>query len=346
MKKATALYFLNQNLITFREETLPDLKKDQVLIRTKYSAISAGTEMLIYRGLIPQNLPADTSIPALTGQLKYPLKYGYSLVGKITGVASNLDRQLLGKWVFVFHPHQTEVVANIKDIFLIPHQISPAAALFFPNLETAVSLVMDARPVIGEKIVLFGQGVVGLLTTALLARIPYVRLIAIDPIKKRLAFSHKFGAEQALNPRGKNYHKSLNRLLNLNSSSRSETAAADLIFELSGNPEALNSALQLAGYQGRIVIGSWYGNKPVSIDLGTCFHRNRLQLISSQVSTIDPAFRGRWSKQRRFELVWQMLREIKPEVLITHGIPFRKAAAAYRLIDENPAEVIQVILTY
>ena len=249
MKKATALYFLNQNSITFREETLPALKKDQVLIRTKYSAISAGTEMLIYRGLIPQNLPADTSIPALTGQLKYPLKYGYSLVGRITGVASNLDRQLLKKWVFVFYPHQTQVVTNIKDIFLIPPRISPENALFFPNLETAVSLVMDARPVIGEKIVLFGQGVVGLLTTALLARIPHVRLFTIDPIKKRLAFSQKFGAEQVLNPREKNYQRSLGRILDFNSLSRSETAGADLLFELSGNPEALNSALQLAGYQ-------------------------------------------------------------------------------------------------
>jgi threonine dehydrogenase-like Zn-dependent dehydrogenase len=188
--------------------------------------------------------------------------------------------------------------------------------------------------------------VVGLLTTALLARIPCVRVITIDPIKKRLEFSRKFGAELALNPPGKKYLKSLNRLLNLNSGNRSDQATADLIFELSGSPEALNSALQLVGYQGRIVIGSWYGNQPVSIDLGTSFHRNRLQLISSQVSTIHPALRGRWNKQRRYELVWQMLREIKPEVLITHGIPFRKAAAAYQLIDQNSAEVIQVILTY
>jgi len=346
MKKATALYFLKQNSIQFREESLPSLKRDQVLIETKYSAISAGSEMLIYHGLIPEDVAVDTTIPALGGQMKYPLKYGYALVGKIIDRGSSIDKKMLGKWVFVFHPHQTQLVTELGNAFPIPPGVSPLEALFFPNLETAISLLMDARPVLGEKIVIFGQGVVGLLTTALLARIPQTQLIAIDPVNNRLKYSRKFGADQVLNPTAKNFQKTLNELLGLTSHRQDEKTGADLIFELSGNPAALNSALQFAGYQARIVIGSWYGNKKESINLGTHFHRNRLQIISSQVSTIHPALRGRWNKQRRFDLVWRLLPEIRPLSLISHRIPFAKAATAYQLIHQQPAKVLQVVLTY
>ena len=346
MKKATALYFLSQKSINFQEESLPSLKKDQVLIQSKYSAISAGSEMLIYQGLIPEDIAIDANLPALGGRMKFPLKYGYSLVGNIIDIGRNIEKKMLGKWVFVFHPHQSQVVTDIGNVFPIPPKVSPEEALFFPNLETAVSLVMDARPIIGEKIVVFGQGVVGLLTTALLARIPQIQLIAVDPINRRLKYSRRFGAEQVLNPQDNDFQKSINKLLGLDSRSHSETAGADLIFELSGNPAALNSALQLAGYQARIVVGSWYGNKEESIDLGTRFHRNRLQILSSQVSTINPFLRGRWTKQRRFDMVWQILQEIKPSALISHRIPFTEAAAAYQLIDQRPAEVLQVVLTY
>lgn len=346
MKKATALYFLKPKVITYREEVLPPLKKDHVQICTKFSAISAGTEMLMYRGDFPDDLLTDVSISALAGQLKYPMKYGYSLVGQITDVAKNVDRKLVGKWAFVFHPHQTELVVNLSDLFLIPPSITPLEALFFPNLETAISVVMDARPVLGERIVIFGQGVVGLLTTALLAKIPHSMLIAIDPIKKRLKMAKKFGADHVLSPLDKNYHRSLQQLLGVRLASHNESAGADLVVELSGNPDTLNSALELAGYQARIIVGSWYGNKIAFLNLGKHFHRHRLQITGSQVSTISPYLRGRWNKQRRFDFTWHMLTKIKPSSLISHRIPFSMAENAYQLIDQQPDSILQVVLTY
>jgi len=54
-------------------------------------------------------------------------------------------------------------------------------------------------------------------------------------------------------------------------------------------------------YSGRVVIGSWYGSKPVQLDLGGAFHRSRIRLISSQVSSLAPELSGRWDKSRRFE---------------------------------------------
>jgi threonine dehydrogenase-like Zn-dependent dehydrogenase len=121
---------------------------------------------------------------------------------------------------------------------------------------------------------------------------------------------------------------------------------ADLTFELSGNPAALNDAISLTRFSGRVVIGSWYGEKPAEIDLGRTFHRSRIKLISSQVSTVSPELSGRWDKPRRFDVAWKALERIKPEKWITHRFTLDQATDAYHLLDQNPEEALQVILEY
>ena len=123
-------------------------------------------------------------------------------------------------------------------------------------------------------------------------------------------------------------------------------AGADLTFELSGNPCALEQAIEVTGFNGRVVIGSWYGQKTVSLNLGGRFHRSRIRLISSQVSTISDECKSRWSKSRRLQTTWQMLEQVRPAHLITHRFPLAEAAQAYALLDQRPAEAIQVMLTY
>ena len=120
----------------------------------------------------------------------------------------------------------------------------------------------------------------------------------------------------------------------------------DLTFELSGSPSALNDAIAMTGFNGRVIIGSWYGEKKTHIDLGGAFHRSRIRLISSQVSTIAPALSGRWDKARRFEVAWEALERIQPQKWITHRFPLEDAEKAYQLLDENPQETIQVIFDY
>jgi threonine dehydrogenase-like Zn-dependent dehydrogenase len=121
---------------------------------------------------------------------------------------------------------------------------------------------------------------------------------------------------------------------------------ADLVYELSGNPVALELAIAAAGHEGRIVVGSWYGSKRASVDLGGRFHRRRLRLISSQVTHIAPALSARWNKQRRFDLAWTALQEIDTRSLISHRVPFAEAQAAYELIDRQADQVLQVLLEY
>lgn len=346
MMKTKKLFFEKKKIVRIREESLSPPGAGQVMVQTKYSAISAGTEMLFYRGNFPEGKATDISLTSLAGKMKYPIQYGYALVGQVIEIGKNADSQLLDKSVFLFHPHQSHIVVPQTEVYLLPSELDERNALFLPNMETAVGCVMDAKPLLGEKLVIFGQGIVGLLTTAILAKYPLEQLIAVDPLKKRREYAKKLGATKILDPRSKNFVVELEKILRSNKSDSEQGSGADLIFELSGNPEVLNVAIAFAGYQSRIVVGSWYGTKKVQLNLGEHFHRNRLQIISSQVSTIHPELRGRWTKDRRLELVWKYLGELNPSSLISHQIPFSEAQSAYELLDEKQEEALQVVLIY
>jgi threonine dehydrogenase-like Zn-dependent dehydrogenase len=209
-------------------------------------------------------------------------------------------------------------------------------------METAVNLLMDGQPAIGERVVVFGQGVVGLLTTALLAQFPLSRLITLDSYPSRRERSLALGAHASLDPGAPDIQERLHQLLE----AEEVCDGADIAFELSGNPQALDQAIAVTGFDGRVVIGSWYGKKEVKLNLGGRFHRRRIRLISSQVSTIDPQWSGRWDKKRRWQVALRMIEKTNPASLITHRFPINQAAGAYKLLDRSPAEAVQVILTY
>jgi threonine dehydrogenase-like Zn-dependent dehydrogenase len=203
-------------------------------------------------------------------------------------------------------------------------------------METAVNLVQDAAPLLGERVLVLGQGVVGLLTASLLSEFPLEALVTVDAYEPRRKLSPVHPGF-SLDPGSPDFHEDARRLLN---------DRADLTFELSGQPAALNVALALTGFSGRIVIGSWYGEKRAEIDLGGTFHRSRIKLISSQVSTLAPELSGRWDKIRRFGVAWKALERLQPERWITQRFPLEEAANAYELLDKTPQETIQVVITY
>ncbi len=337
-----ALTFTAPRQIELRVAPCPEPGPHQVRVRAIVSAISPGTEMLIYRGQMPQGLAADETLAALSGPLAYPLKYGYALVGRITDLGPEVDAAWAGRLVFAFQPHQTCFVAPVESLLPVPEGISPERAAFLPNTETAVNFLLDGAPLIGEKVAVLGQGVVGLLTTALLARFPLAALVVFDRYPRRRTAALRLGATLALDPAAPDALDAARTAFG----ARSLYDGADLTYELSGNPQALDLALALTGFAGRVVIGSWYGTKRAPLDLGGRFHRSRIRLLSSQVSTLAPEHRGRWNKARRLATAWSRLRAFPAEELVTHRIPFAQAAQAYRLLDEHPEETIQVLLTY
>jgi 2-desacetyl-2-hydroxyethyl bacteriochlorophyllide A dehydrogenase len=333
-----SLYFANPFDVRIEEEDCPEPGQGQVLVRAEMSAISPGTEMLFYRGQAPEGMAVDAAIPALAGPMAYPLKYGYSSVGTVAGAGPGADRALLGRRVFSFHPHESHYVAEAGEIVPLPRDVAQEDALFLPAMETALGLVMDGAPMVGETAVVVGQGIIGLLASALLAGHPLERLVTFDRFPLRRQASLAAGAHMSLDPEDGG---GLADILALFGPGR-----ADLVFELSGQPQALDLAIELAGFGGRIVVGSWYGRKRHPVDLGGRFHRERITLAPSQVSTIAPRLAGRWTKGRRLDLAWRMLARLRPSRFITQTIPFDRAREAFALLDTAPDQAIQVVLAY
>jgi 2-desacetyl-2-hydroxyethyl bacteriochlorophyllide A dehydrogenase len=337
-----AVYFTAPRRVAVVKEPLDPPGPGEVLVETTSTGISPGTELLIYRGLAPTELAADETIDALSGDLSFPLKYGYCAAGRITALGPDVPATWQGRSVFAFQPHQSHFVAPVGQLLPLPEDVSFEEAILLPNVETAVNLLLDGQPAIGEQVAVFGQGIVGLLTTALLARMPMAALVTLDRFPRRRELSLSFGAQASLDPAGADLAARLARLLQ----GLRPYAGADLAFEVSGSPAALDQAIAATGFNGRIVVASWYGRKPVELQLGGRYHRARQTLISSQVSTIAPALSGRWTKARRLEVALSQLRELRPARLITHRFPVERAAEAYALLDEHPDEAVQVVLTY
>ncbi len=326
--KSSVLYFQAPRRIEIRDEETPEPGAAEVRVETELSAISAGTELLLYRGQIPPGIDLDESLPSLSGTARYPVAYGYAAVGRIAACGANVADNLLGQRVFAFECHRSSFLARPESLLLVPENLASESAALLPTVETAAGLVHDARPLLGERVLVVGQGVVGLLTTTLLSRFPLARLVTVDRWERRRRISVALGAARSCAP------------LDL------DERDFDLTFEVSGSPDALDVAIASTGLEGRVVVGSWYGDKRAEVDLGTHFHRRRITIQSSQVSRISSTLLARWTKQRRLEVALDALSLLPMRDLVSHRFPIERAAEAYHLLDESPEECLQVLLTY
>jgi 2-desacetyl-2-hydroxyethyl bacteriochlorophyllide A dehydrogenase len=324
---ARSVWFAGPRQVELREEELPQLGDFDMRVRAIASAISHGTEMLVFRGQVPDGLELD--LPTLQGSFTFPIKYGYASVGRVMQVGAQVVSVRPDDVVFVYNPHQTEYVAPAAFAARLPEGLDPLLGVFLANVETAVNVVLDAAPRLGERVVVFGQGVVGLLVTQLLKRTGASQVAIVDPIAERRALARRLGADLALTPQ-----------------ESADLKEFDLAIEASGSTTALDQALRSVAFGASVIVCSWYGTKPVALLLGGPFHRRRLRIVSSQVGTIDAALQPRWTRERRLALACDLLPQLNLAPLITQRFPFEKAADAYRLVDECPEEVVQVALTY
>ena len=327
--KRQALVFAGPRRVEVVEEEQPPPGPGQVLVHTRVSAISAGTELLVFRGELPRGLPLDETLSAFAGaSVGYPARYGYAAVGDVTAVGDGVAATWLGRRVFAFAPHASAFVAAVANVVAVPNGFDAERAALFASMETAVTLALDGAPRVGERVAVVGLGPVGLLATAVLARFPLQALVVVEGVAARARLAVALGADAAV------------------ADAAAATAVlggdgADLTFELSGNPAALDVAVAVTGREGRIVVGSFYGDKRVSVDLGAHFHRGRLTITSSQVSRLPPALTARWDRARRHAVAWRELARVDVMPLVTHRFALGQAALAYARLDAGPAEATQ-----
>jgi threonine dehydrogenase-like Zn-dependent dehydrogenase len=308
-----AVVFTGPRRVAVRDVDVPAPGPGEVVVRTLFSGISSGTELLAYRGEIDPDVVLDERIGNLGGTFAYPFRYGYSCVGEAEG-----------RLVFAFHPHQEEFVARADDLVLLG-DVDPREATLFPLVETALQISLDAGPLLGIDVVVLGLGAVGVLTALLMARAG-AHVTGVDPQSWRRRTALALGVPAV--ELGDAPHD------------------VPLVVEASGNPAALADALGLLAHEGTALVASWYGTKHVSLPLGGAFHRRRLTLRSTQVSTIPAALRDRWSIERRRATGVELLQALPLHALATHAFPVTAAADAFAALDRADEGLIHAALGY
>ncbi|MDQ4027037.1 MAG: zinc-binding alcohol dehydrogenase [Actinomycetota bacterium] len=330
MTKARAVVFLAPRSVELQEVELPEVGEEEVFVTTSFSGISGGTEMLAYRGEIDPHMPVDEVIDSLEGSFSYPFRYGYSCVGVVERSRSALPE---GTRVFAFHPHQDRFVAQASDVVPLD-DIDPRTGTLFPLVETALQVSLDAGPVRQEPVVVLGLGAVGLVTAALLRK-SGAQVLASDLKDWRRQAAAALNV-LAVPP----------ELLDERIMRDTEGRGVSLVVEATGNPKVLGPALSLLAHEGTALVASWYGTKPVSLPLGGDFHRRRLVIRSSQVSTIPSRLAGRWTVERRRAVTRSLLRELPLDALTTHEFPFSEVSLAFEAVDRCDPGLIHAGLRY
>jgi len=328
--KARAVHFVAPRRVEVREVDLPAPAEGYVLVATEWSGISSGTELLAYRGEVDPDLPLDETLGALAGTFAYPFRYGYSAVGRVVRPAGSL---LEGQLVFAFHPHQDRFMVDAREAVPVVGMDAREATMY-PMVETALQVCLDAGARLGEVVVVVGLGAVGILVAALLARTGTV-VLGSEPVPARRSAADTFGV-RALAPDDV-------------ADAVSEATGgrgADLVVEASGNPRGLSSSLGLLAHEGTALVCSWYGTTPASLPLGAAFHRRRLAIRSTQVSSIPASLSSRWDRGRRAGVAWRLTRELPVAALCTHAFPFEEAAEAYAHTDRRENGLIHAALRY
>ncbi len=297
-----------------REERLPPLSPGVLRVRTLYSAISRGTEALVFNGRVPQSEFQRMRAPFMAGDFPFPVKYGYATVGQI-------ER---GRTVFALHPHQT--VFNIPENAAtpVPDNVPPQRAVLAANMETALNALWDAAPGPGGRIAVVGGGVVGALIAFLSARTPGndVTLVDVNPARADLA--RKLGVGFATPDEAKD-----------------ECA---FVFHTSASAAGLATALSLAADEATVLELSWYGDAQVPVPLGGAFHSRRLKLVSSQVGKVAPSRRKTITDAQRLSEALGLLADPRLDALLAPPVKFSELPARLPdILDLRSGTLCQVI---
>ena len=283
--KTKSYWIDKKNKGYFKSGEISSIKSNELVIKTLFSGISYGTEKLVYSGKVPKSQKSLMKCPYQEGDFGTDIKYGYINVGKVVDGA----KSYLGSNIFSLYPHQDFYKIPYDDVLVIPKKIPLTRCLLIPNLETAINAVWDTLPSAGDRILVIGAGIVGLLTAYLINKIPGINLFVVDKDSSKSKITKKLGI------------KFLDTI--------PKKFSARFIYECTGDHRVLNSIRNNITVNSTICVLSWYGDKKSEIALGENFFSKRTKLIMSQVSKISPT---------RFDLTNQDRRKIALDILETN----------------------------
>ncbi len=313
VNKARALWIEAPGRARIRQSALPSPKEGEARVTTLFSAISRGTERIIFDGRVPPSEYVRMRAPMQNGDFPFPVSYGYCAVGRVDAGPP----EWLGRVVFCLHPHHDRFNAPLDMLRAVPTAIPARRASLAANMETALNAVWDSGAGPGDRILIVGAGVLGLLIASIAARLPGADVVVADIAPSRAKIVGQLGAQ----------------FIEADAAQLSGLAPADVVFHTSAHAQGLSLALDGAGVEAAIVETSWYGDAAPPAPLGGSFHANRLRIISSQVGQIAPSRRARWSYARRLDKALGLLADARLDALISSEVAF----------DDLPAELPRIL---
>jgi 2-desacetyl-2-hydroxyethyl bacteriochlorophyllide A dehydrogenase len=298
--EARAFWLREPGVGEIRAVPLPSPGRDDVVVRTLRSGISRGTEALVFRGGVPASQYTAMRAPFQEGEFPGPVKYGYLNVG----VVEHGPPSLAGRTVFCLYPHQTAFVVPAEAVSVVPDGVPPARAVLAGTVETAINALWDAAPLIGDRIVVIGAGMVGCCIARLLAGFPAAEVTLVDVDVERATVAHALDVG-FVDP-------------------RDAPRDVDLVVHASGTGRGLQLALELLRPEGMVLDVSWYGDTPVSLRLGEAYHSRRLTIRSSQVGLVSPSRRSSRTTADRMSLALDLLRDDAFDAVLAGPTPFEQ----------------------
>ncbi len=338
--------FRRPGVVGLGAEPVTPVSPGTVRVRTWYSGISAGTELTAYRGTNPYlNKTWDRDRRLFlegTPTFGYPVAgWGYEEVGRVVEVGPDVDRYAVGDLVAGVWGHRSEAVldASAPQHRLLPAGVEPLHGIFARAGAIALNAVLAAEVRLGETVAVFGQGVIGLLATQL-AAMSGGSVIAIDAIEARLALASQLGAFAAV---------SAEHEAGAGAAVRDASGGGvDSAIELSGSYPALHQAIRSVRPDGRVAAAGFYQGDVAGLRLGEEFHHNRVQLVASQIGGTPVALGHRWDQARLVNTFMSLLAAGRVAVapLVSHVLDVADVAEAFALLDQRPADVLQVVLRF
>lgn len=318
----------------------------EALVETVCSGISAGTELTVYRGSNPyltREWDPQRRLFVSGGTARpYPWDaFGYEEVGRVVGVGSPEDDDLVGRLVWGSWGHRSSAVVRADDARprVLPPDAPAVTGIFAKIGAIALNAVLDADVHVGEDVVVFGAGVPGQLV-AQLARLNGGRVTVVDLVPARRDLAVELGAVAALDPA----HEDVAAAVRAATGDR----GADVVIEMSGSYAALQEAVRTVAYSSRVVAGGFLQGAGTPLRLGDEFHHNRVSVVGSQISGVAPHLQHRWDEPRMSATVLGLERsgQLRLEELVTHVLPAEEAPAGFHLLDTAPEAALQVVLDY
>lgn len=351
------------------EAPAPYATNGTLVVATRTTLISAGTErMLVDFGrssmlnkarqqpekvkMVLEKIKVDgllTTVDAVRSKLGQPIPLGYCNVGVVAEIGRGVEGFKVGDRVISNGPHADMIRVSRNLCARIPDDVDDETAVFTVLAAIGLQGIRLAQPSIGEAFVVTGVGLIGLLTVQML-RANGCRVLAIDFDEAKLALAVRFGAE-VCNP-----GKGEDPVAVGNVFSRGKGVDGVIITASTSSSDPVSQAARMSRKRGRIVLvgvtglelnRSEFYEKELTFQVSCSYGPGRYDPVYEEKGQDYPLGFVRWTEQRNFEAVLDMMADGRLEVqpLITHRITFDDAPSAYDLLTTDKS-VLGILLEY